>query len=185
MANASTSAGTLGDHFKVSRGTVTGDRSFFVMSKARARERGLIEWALPVITSSREFGTNEVLRDGPGRDVVIVVPANIDRTKHPAVDAWLREGDEVGKNAKRPAWWAFSIKRPPAAATYKGERGPRLVANPDRMVLLNIAYALEPRTRMDDDEIEAFVRQFNAKERRSNRRQALSMATEEVAASLI
>lgn len=181
-----TLSGRLGDHFKVSRATVTRDRDFFVMTKNQAREKGLTEFALPVITSSREFSKTDVVRDGPDRHVVIAIPATIDRKAHPQVDAWLRSHENAGSSSQRTAaWWAFGIKRPAAAATYKGENGPRLVANPDRMVLLNVAYGLEPLTEMKADEVEEFVRRFNSKTRPSGMRQALSMSTAEVASAII
>lgn len=176
-------AGTLGDYFKVSRAMVTRDRAFFVMSKAEAKAKGLAEFAIPVITSSREFAYADVLRDGPERPVVIVVPGDIDRSKHPHVDAWLRSREGSEPTGSRAVWWTFGVKRPAAAATYKGEKGPRLVANPDGMALLNVAYALDPIQKMTAADIEDFVRRFNAKSRPSGHRQALSMSTSEVAAA--
>lgn len=179
-----TKSDTLGDHFKVSRGTVTGDRGFFVMSKADAKRRGLSEWAIPVITSTREFVRAQVLRDGPDRPVVIVIPADIDRGKYPAVDTWLGERekteDPIRPTGRRP-WWSFGIKRPAAASTYKGEFGPRLIANPDHMVLLNVAYGLEPKAKMSAAEIEAFVRKFNEERRSTGDKTALSLTTGAVA----
>lgn len=150
----------LGDIFKVTRGTVTGDRPFFVMSKDEAKERGLAAFAVPVITSAREFSKTDVVRDTADRAVVIVIPRGIDRQANPAVDQWLRSG-EGGVTSRNTAWWSFGAKRPPAAATYKGGLGPRLVANPDRMVLLNIAYALEPITPKTTEGVATDVKAFN------------------------
>lgn len=105
-ADISSHTGRLGDHFKVSRGTVTGNRSFFVMSRQRAKDLGLETFALPVIVSSREFAKTTVLRDSPDREVVIVVPPDIDLAQHPAVNAWLRSGrTPTGKTA---SWWYFT-----------------------------------------------------------------------------
>lgn len=49
------------------------------------------------------------------------------------------------------------------------------------MVLLNIAYGLEPLRTMTDADILRFAEAFNAKKRTSNFRQALSLTTGAVA----
>jgi SAM-dependent methyltransferase len=59
---------TVGNAFRVSRGQVTGANSFFVMTRGAARERGLEQFCVPLVTTADEvFVANGVLRDNPNQ----------------------------------------------------------------------------------------------------------------------
>jgi hypothetical protein len=75
---------------RVHRGVATGRNEFFVLSRGRAARLGLLPWCRPAITRAAEIlQANGVVRDGPERRLLLVVPPDIDRRAHPALDAYL------------------------------------------------------------------------------------------------
>jgi len=160
---------------RVHRGQVTGANRFFVMSRARARELGIEEWCRPVITAAEDIlDGGGVIRDYPNRKVLLCPPKDIDRGAHPALDRYLRLGEqkhpgEDGALAKRyvprhrsPWWHLGRIPTPPIVASYMARRAPAFALNPDRLALLNIGHGLWPIGELTDDELATLVFHLNA-----------------------
>lgn len=164
---------TLGDIARVSRGTATGGNDFFVMSKARARELGVFEFCVPVISGGREIQEADgVIRDSRDRMMVLVVPPDIDRKKHPALDAYLRLGESKSwpggpvserfiPSHRRP-WYSVKIYIPRIVATYMARTAVRFATNPDGLALLNIGHGIRPRLPMTDEQIDQLCAALNA-----------------------
>jgi adenine-specific DNA-methyltransferase len=150
----------LGDLARVHRGTVTGQNDFFAMTRAQAEERGLTRWARPAITSAAEIMiSGGALLDSRERRVVIDLPADLDRTAHPAADVYLRAGEADGVpdryvcSHRRP-WWRLGLgEPPPIVATYMARQAPVFALNPDRLVLLNIGHGIWPKDGVDPREL--------------------------------
>lgn len=161
--------GALGDLVRVHRGFATGANRFFLMSRDEARARGLSEWVKPAITSGAEIIEAEgVVRDGPERKVLLDLPADFDRSAHPAVDAYLAEGEDAGVDEaylcqhRRP-WYRVAPKRAaPIVASYMARQAPAFALNPDGLLLLNIGHGLYPRESVDSRWLDALVTSLNA-----------------------
>lgn len=64
----------IGDFFKIRRGVVTGDNSFFVMSEAMAKEKKIPKKYLrPILPSPHDLPVNHVMADEDG------MPSNVER----------------------------------------------------------------------------------------------------------
>ena len=86
----------LRDIARVHRGAATGRNRFFIMSKDRAKELGLIEFCRAAITSAKEIvNANGEIRDNVDRLVILDPPADINRSSHPALDRYLRLGERL------------------------------------------------------------------------------------------
>jgi predicted RNA methylase len=156
---------TLGSLARVSRGIATGCNRYFVLAKDRAKELGLIQWCRPVISEAREiFECGGVVRDAPERKVLLCLPPGIDRSAHPAVDAYLASG-ELGQDGERPVsarhlcahrrpWYSMGAPHPaPIVASYMARQAPRFAENPDGLLHVNIAHGLYPRRKMNQSDI--------------------------------
>jgi hypothetical protein len=149
----------IGDIFRATRGTVTGARDFFVLTSQRARELDVEHWCSPVIASAREIIAAQGLIRSESARHVLLDARGVDRTQNRTLDVYLSSYEEQ-HHGIRPGWWRFSIARPPAVATYTGN-APSFATNPERLAVLNIAYALTPRYQMTDSEVAAIVAELN------------------------
>jgi adenine-specific DNA-methyltransferase len=163
---------TLGSIVRVSRGQVTGANEFFVMSRQRASEFGLARWCKPAIVSAREvLSCGGTIRNDATRMLVLDVPADIDRSRYPAVDRYLRLGERRSGNAPairdryvaraRSPWWAVRATAPPIVATYMARQAPFFARNPDGLVTLNVVHGLWPREPMSDSALCELVEALN------------------------
>lgn len=162
----------LGSIVRVSRGQVTGANAFFVMSAERAKELGVERWCKPAIASALEvLSCGGTIRNHAARMLVLDPPADIDRSRHPALDRYLRTGerrtgstpaicDRYVARARSP-WWAVRASAPPIVATYMARQAPFFALNPDALVTLNVVHGLWPREPMNDDALRALVESLN------------------------
>lgn len=152
----------LGSMARVHRGLVTGANSFFVLTRQRAKDFDLLPWCRPAITEGQEIlQANGIIRDGPDRKLLLDIPREVDRAQHPALDAYLREGerDQEGAPAlatryiasRRKPWW-FLGHQPaaPIVASYMARQAPAFALNPDRLALVNIGHGIFPTPELDD-----------------------------------
>ncbi len=157
----------IGSYFRVSRGQVTGANDYFVMSRARARERGIEAFCSPVVASAEEiFEAAGVLRDTPRRMVAMEIPKDTDLARHEALAKYIGAGEAARVHlgyvtSRRRPWYALTLSRPPIVATYMARQAPIFASNPDRLGLLNIAHGLYPREALEDETLEKMVRQLN------------------------
>jgi len=159
----------LGDLFAVHRGFVSGANSFFILTRARAAELGLLAWCRPAVTSAVEILRSDgVVRDGRERRLVLDIPAGTDRAAHPALDAYLVEGERAGIDrgyvcSHRKPWWRIGPGAgAPIVASYMARQAPRFALNPEGLALLNIGHGLHPREPMAPAELRALVDALNA-----------------------
>lgn len=163
----------LGEIARVHRGVVTGGNGYFVMTRQRARELGIERWCRPAITRASEiFGSGGVVRDGPERLLLLDLPADVDRSAFPDLDAYLQLGEAiVGDHppvaagyiaSHRSRWWRVGGTEPPSiVASYMARRAPAFALNPDRLAVLNIAHGIYPREPMTDGDLAALVAHLN------------------------
>jgi len=163
---------TLGSVARVSRGQVTGGNEFFVMNRHRALQLGIEEFCRPAITSARQIiRSSGVVRDTPDLMVVLEVPEDIDRSKYPELDAYLKTG-EAPVNGQPPiserwipshrrVWWSVKVPAPKIVASYMARQAPWFALNPDGVGLLNIGHGLYPRVNMTADDLRSLVESLN------------------------
>ncbi len=165
----------LGSVARTHRGIVTGKNEFFVLTRARARQLSLDEWCRPAITDAQEiFGSGGVLRDSPERKLLLDIPRDIDRSRHPALDAYLKLGElkSGGHRAiaegyicshRRPWWYLGHQEPPPVVASYMARQAPAFALNPDGLALVNIGHGIYPTLELEPDLLASLVEQLNAK----------------------
>jgi SAM-dependent methyltransferase len=153
---------------RVHRGVATGSNEFFVLTRARAAALGLLPWCRPAITRAQEvLEADGVVRDGPERRLLLVVPPDVDRAAFPALDAYLRQGEATVARRylpshRRPWWYLGPLVAPPIVASYMARQAPAFARNPDGLLLLNIAHGIYPREPLDDARLARLVAQLNA-----------------------
>lgn len=159
----------LGDIARVHRGFVTGGNDFFLMTRAQATDRGLSAWVRPAITQASEILRSDgVIRDTPELRVILDLPADLDRSAHPDVDAYLAHGEDLAVDRRyitthRKPWWRVGIGKPaPIVASYMARQPPRFALNPDGVALLNIGHGIYPKDGMSYTQVEALVDALNA-----------------------
>ena len=87
----------LGSVARVHRGAVTGANEFFVMTREEAKVRGLANCVCPVLTSAEEvFSSRGMLRNGPGRKVILCPPDTLSRSDRAALTRYIKEGEALG-----------------------------------------------------------------------------------------
>ena len=163
----------LGDVVKVHRGMVTGANDYFVLPRERAAALGLLPWCVPAITDGKEIlQSSGVVRDQPGRKVLLRIPRDIDRQAFPALDAYLRLGETPAgdpraianryiSSHRRPWWYLGPPEPPPIIASYMARQPPLFAVTPDGLALINIAHGLYPKRPMAASELEALVASLN------------------------
>jgi len=152
---------------------VTGANNFFVLPRERARILGVMPWCVPVISDGKEILRSDgIICDGPERKVLLRVPRNTDRTKHPSLDAYLSLGEnpQGGPQAvaaryipshRRPWWYLGNHESPPIVVSYMARQPPVFALNPDGLAILNIAHGLYPKRTMDPAELSDLVQHLN------------------------
>jgi hypothetical protein len=141
----------VGEIVRIARGVVTGNAALFIMTRARAKERGLEEFAKTIVAGKREFPTTgaQTIHDTPQR-LVILIASRRDVEQHTGLREYLA-GIEPKLSTVRPA---------PIAVSYIGT--PRFVANPDGLLITNALYTGTPRQNMTPREVLALVERLNA-----------------------
>jgi hypothetical protein len=159
---------------RVHRGAVTGANDFFVLTLDRARALGVEAWCRPVICAAKEIlEADGMVRAHPGRKLLLDVPADIDRVSYPALDAYLRQGEQPrGAEppiatryvaSRRRPWWNLGIgSPPPIIATYMTRQAPAFALNPDDLAIINIAHGLYPVRPLSRDQLVSLVASLNA-----------------------
>ncbi|HZY96213.1 MAG TPA: class I SAM-dependent methyltransferase [Candidatus Cybelea sp.] len=164
---------TIGDLFRVSRGTATGSNAFFALTPERAEELGVQKYGVPTVTRAEEIiASAGELRRRSGLKVVLDIPKALERRGDPALDAYLKTGEKpgpdgttvsAGSNAqKRTPWWVLNVSKPAIVATYMARRPPAFATNPDRLGILNIALGLVPKIPLTDAQLREVVDALNA-----------------------
>ena len=150
---------------RVHRGLVTGANRYFVLARPEARALGLERWCRPVISSAREiFEARGEIRSTPARKLLLEVPADIDRSCFPELDAYLRRGEQADDGrepiatryvtSRRHPWWFLGPPTaPPLVVTYMARQAPAFAANPDGLALINIAHGIYPRAPLSADRL--------------------------------
>jgi adenine-specific DNA-methyltransferase len=155
----------LGTIARVHRGLVTGANHFFVLTRARATELGLLPWCRPAITTAQEIlDADGLVRNSLERRLLLDVPRDVDRSAFPKLDAYLCEG-EAAHGAELPIskryipshrmpWWFLGRwTPPPIVASYMARQPPRFALNPDGMPILNIGHGIYPKGYSDLNEL--------------------------------
>lgn len=157
----------------VSRGVVTGANDYFLLTRVRAVELGIVEWCRPAITSAEEvLDAGGVVRDGAERRLLFAPPRDVDRKAHPDLDRYLRQGerrqgDEPALKDRyitshRTPWWHHGpLRVPPIVASYMARRPPVFALNPDGLAVVNIAHGLYPHRELTEEELGALVLHLN------------------------
>jgi SAM-dependent methyltransferase len=167
---------TIGSSFRVSRGQVTGDNKFFVLTRERARELSIEEFCVPVIASAREvLASDGAVSDVSARRVALRISRAVDPATVPALARYLAEGEmrEVHRGyiaSHRKPWYVIDYPRPPIVATYMARRPPRFALNPDGLGILNVLHGLFPREPMSEVELQTVVDRLNSGEAHFARR---------------
>ena len=173
--NSTPQAVPLGSIARIHRGIVTGGNEFFILTRARARELGLERWCRPAITDAHEIlESNGIIRDAPGRKLLLDIPRNLDRSQFPSLDAYLKQGEVPGNGRRavaegyicshRQPWWYLGRQDPPPiVASYMARQAPAFASNLDRLALVNIGHGLYPIQDLEPDLQVRLVHQLNAK----------------------
>jgi adenine-specific DNA-methyltransferase len=158
---------------RVHRGVATGANDFFILTRQRARELGVEQWCRPAITSAQEIlQAGGVIRDSPERRLILDVPADLDRKAHPALDAYLRTGEQQQGDRppvsqryitshRRPWWHLGPSVSPPIVVTYMARQAPVFALNPDGLALVNVAHGLYPIRGLGQEQLTALVDYLN------------------------
>jgi hypothetical protein len=159
---------------RVHRGVATGDNGFFVLSRQEAAARELLPWCHPAITRAEEIlSAGGVIRNTPERRLLLVAPRDVDRRAHPALDAYLRSGEQPRKGKppvaegylashRKPWWYLGPVAAPAIVASYMARQAPAFAYNPDGLVLLNIAHGLYPHRPLSAAQLVSLVQELNA-----------------------
>jgi adenine-specific DNA-methyltransferase len=165
---AQTGGDTIGSSFRVSRGQVTGDNSFFVLTRERARELRIEEFCVPVIASAREvLSSDGVIENDSQRRVALRIPHAVNPAGVPALARYLAEGAARGVHrgyiaSHRKPWYSIDYPRPPIVATYMARRPPRFAYNADGLGVLNVLHGLYPRECMTEQRLRSTVARLNS-----------------------
>jgi len=159
----------VGSIMRVHRGAVTGANEFFVLTKERAAELGVLEWCKPAITAAEEvFESKGVVRDSPQRRVLLCPGEDVDPEAHPRLLEYLAVGDALGIPARyvashRRQWWRPQTRiAPPIVATYMARQAPAFALNPDGLLLLNVAHGLYPKVSLTKPQLRELAESLNA-----------------------
>lgn len=164
-AKVRTAMPVLGDFFRIKRGLATGDNSYFILSEAEIKERGLpMEAFHPILPSPRYLPLNEVEADHLGNPLVerrlylldIKFSEHEIERRFPVLHAYLEEGKSRGLHerylCRHRSLWYLQENRPPASivCTYLGRgnakngRPFRFILNHSRATVANVYLAMYP-----------------------------------------
>jgi predicted RNA methylase len=154
----------LGKIARVHRGVVTGANDFFVMTRARAKERGLQNCVRPVLTRAEDVLTSGgVVRDTPQRKVMLYPPDRMTAADRRALNKYIEAGEAAGLHMRyvpshRTPWWKPQVlPAPPIVATYMARQAPAFALNPDGLVFLNVIHGLYPMRPLSDEQLRLLV----------------------------
>lgn len=156
----------LGDFAKVMRGIVTGENSFFFLTKDRVKELGIPEeYWLKAVGRTRDIPgnelTNEVLRklENTGRPTMLL---SIGKTRYDdmpiSLQKYLKYGEELGLDKKklistRSPWYRLETRKVPHFLfSYLGRRNSRFIINKAGIVPLTGFHCIYAR-----NEIPSFI----------------------------
>lgn len=159
----------LGDLFRVSRGSVTGNNEVFL---AGAYAGALPKrYLVPAVTRARDLiEARPALKNGVGLRQVIALPSDLTELKNierAQVNRFLKWAEKLGASKSytaqsRNAWWAVPMKDPaPILCTYMGRRPPVFVRNLAEASFINIAHGLYPKVTMTARELDAYASYLN------------------------
>lgn len=156
---------TISDFFTIKRGVATGDNSFFILSEATIKERGLpLECFRPILPSPRYLVGDEIAADKNGvplldRRLFLLdpdLPEDEIETRLPKLWAYLQEGrakrlHEGYLCSHRTLWYAQEDRpAPPIVCTYLGRsdtkngRPFRFILNNSKATVANVYLAMYP-----------------------------------------
>lgn len=124
----------LGRLVRVSRGIATGSNEFFVLTQNEARQRGLMPFARPAVTSAKELLLSPgIIRATCDLNVLIDLPGVLDADAPGAAAAlaYIREGEEKKVDercAHRKPWWSLGVGPAPGAIPMTDEDLAALIA---------------------------------------------------------
>lgn len=124
----------LGSLALVHRGIATGANSFFLMTPAQARERGIEKWTTPCLTRALQvINSDGEITPDTATHVLLNLPANLPDDE--ALAAYIAHGESLGIHeryicSRRLDWWRIGeTKVPDIVATYMARRPPRFAVN--------------------------------------------------------
>ena len=160
----------LGDFFRIKRGLVTGNNSYFILSAQEVKRLGLpMEAFKPILPSSRYVPDDEIKGDRKGnpmleRRLFLLDPPWTEdeiREHYPKLWAYLEEGKAKGIADRylcrhRTPWYTQECRPPPPfVCTYfgrsdkKGGRPFRFILNNSKATAANVYLMLYPRGSID------------------------------------
>ena len=132
----------LGSLASVEVGVVSGRNSFFCMSNEQAKDRGLYEWTVPVVSRSQQVvglrctqADRKHFEASDRNTRLLDVGPEVDIDAHPALKAYILAGEAEGvhlgyKCSIRSPWWKLPRAWSPAAFMLRQVgTHPRLIVN--------------------------------------------------------
>ncbi|WP_213817130.1 class I SAM-dependent methyltransferase [Glaciihabitans sp. dw_435] len=132
----------LGEIATVQVGVVSGRNSFFCMTAAEARDRGVIEWTVPLVSKSQQVPGLSYSQDDHSsfeetdrNTRLLHVQSDVQIGDHPALEKYIQDGENAGVNlgykcSIRSPWWKLPTPWVPEAFMLRQVgTHPRIMAN--------------------------------------------------------
>ena len=160
---------TLGSLAEVDVGIVTGRNEFFVLTESEARNRGVMEWSVPLVSKSAQVKglvlRREQWRDmaaGGGKCLLIQLGSNGRESLPSAALAYIEYGEGKGFHRqykcriRMPNWWDVpSVWSPDAFMLRQIYDGPRIIHNPSNVVCTDTIHRVRATGRMNSSQLAA------------------------------